>query len=174
MLQRPKIIFKHIDATLELMVRVRRHLNLDSLETDAEMLQLVVILIQLLLQVRHALLQEHDALGGAFGALDEEIVDVLHFFLSRAEVGGDLGQLLVQLVGFGNELLGVGFGDARGRVTGGGGAAGCLACCCGGFFGDAFFALAFTEGGEGEVGELGADEGDGRAEGGAGVASRGW
>lgn len=56
---------------------MRRHLDLHRLEADAQALQLVVVLGELIFQVGDARLEEDYALGGALGALDEQVVNVL-------------------------------------------------------------------------------------------------
>lgn len=111
-----EILLEDVDAALELQVRVGRQLDLDSLETDAQVLELVIVVVELLLQVGDAVLQKDDALRRSLGTLDEEVVDVLHLFLPRFEVLGDLRQLLIELVGLGDELLGLRLGDASPRA----------------------------------------------------------
>ena len=69
------------DAPLQLRVRVWRDLELNGLEGDAQVLELVVVLLELLFQVRYPALQEDDALGCALGTLDEKSVDVLVIYL---------------------------------------------------------------------------------------------
>lgn len=88
-------------AALDFEVRVRRKLDLDSFETDAEMLQLLVILLEFLLsvdncqchpvhvcllpgghgwmdvQVGNAVLEKDDPLSCALGTFDEEGVNML-------------------------------------------------------------------------------------------------
>lgn len=56
---------------------MRRHLNLNRLKADTQILQLVVVLGEFALEVADAGLKEDDALSCAFGALNEEVVDVL-------------------------------------------------------------------------------------------------
>lgn len=78
-----EILLEDVDAALELMVGVGRELNLDGLEADAQVLELVVVFVELAFQIRHAILQKYDALRRSFGALDEEVVDVLESRVSR-------------------------------------------------------------------------------------------
>lgn len=73
------VLLERGEAALELGVEAgaRGQLYLDGLEADAQVLDLVVVLLELVLEVGDAVLEEEDALGGALGALDEEFLDVL-------------------------------------------------------------------------------------------------
>lgn len=93
---------------MELLVRVGWHLDLNGLEADAEMLELIVVFMKLLLEMRDTTLKEEDALSSTLSTLDKERMDVIRLFLTSLQVGDELGKFLIELHSLGDDLLGLG------------------------------------------------------------------
>lgn len=93
---------------MEFLVWVCGHLDFHGLETNAEILEFVIIFAQLLLKMRYPVLKKDDTLGSTLGTLDKKNLDVVRLLLTRFKVGDQLRHLLVKLCNFLDDLFGLG------------------------------------------------------------------